>query len=76
MVELKISIFGHSAQRDMARWLVEQASVALVYLGIVAAFAAVSLIGCVIWLLIWWKVFGKRSERGMVVKRWHQSGDK
>ena len=53
MVELKISIFGHSAQRDMARWLVEQASVALVYLGIVAAFAVVSLIGCVVWLLIW-----------------------
>jgi hypothetical protein len=37
----------------MARWLIEQASVALVYLGIVAAFAVVSLIGCVIWLLIW-----------------------
>ena len=51
--EIPISGFGHSAQRDMARWLMEQTSVALVYLGIVAAFAAVSLIGCVIWLLIW-----------------------
>jgi len=37
----------------MAHWLMEQTSVALVYLGIVRAFAAVSLIGCVIWLLIW-----------------------
>ena len=36
----------------MARWLMEQTSVALVYLGVVAAFAAVSLIGYVIWLLI------------------------
>ena len=53
MTELKTSGFGYSAQRDMARWLIEQASVALVYLGIVAVFAAVSLIGCVIWLLIW-----------------------
>jgi hypothetical protein len=31
----------------------ELASVALVYIGIVATFAAVSLIACVIWLLIW-----------------------
>jgi hypothetical protein len=31
----------------------EQASAALVYLGIVTTFAVVSLIICVIWLLIW-----------------------
>jgi hypothetical protein len=41
------------AQRDTARHLIEQAGVALVYLGIVAIFAAFSLIACVIWLLIW-----------------------
>ena len=41
------------AQRDTARHLIEQAGVALVYLGIVATFAAFSLIACVIWLLIW-----------------------
>ena len=35
------------------RRLFEQASAALVYLGIVATFAVVSLIICVIWLLIW-----------------------
>ena len=40
------------AQRDAVRHLIEQAGVVLVYLGIVATFAAVSLIGCVIWLLI------------------------
>jgi hypothetical protein len=53
MAELKTRGFGLSAQRDMARRLIDLASVALVYLGIVATFAAVSLIGCVIWLLIW-----------------------
>ena len=41
------------ARRDAVRHLIEQAGVALVYLGIFATFAAVSLIGCVIWLLIW-----------------------
>ena len=43
---------GLPARRDAARHLVEQVSVALVYLGIVATFAAVSLIACVIWLVI------------------------
>jgi hypothetical protein len=33
--------------------LMEQANVALVYLGIVGIFVAVSLIICMIWLLIW-----------------------
>ena len=35
------------------RWLFEQATAVLVYLGIVTTFAVVSLIICVIWLLIW-----------------------
>jgi hypothetical protein len=37
----------------VSRRLFEQASVALVYLGIITTFASVSLIICVIWLLIW-----------------------
>jgi len=35
------------------RRLFEQASAALIYLGIVTVFTVVSLIICVIWLLIW-----------------------
>jgi hypothetical protein len=35
------------------RQLLEQAKAVVVYLGIVTTFAAVSLIFCVIWLLIW-----------------------
>ena len=53
MSELRTGGFGLSARRDMARRLIDQANVTLVYLAIVAIFAAVSLIGCVIWLLIW-----------------------
>jgi len=52
MAQLKISSPGPRAQRDRARDLIEQASVALDCLGIVATFAAFSLIACVIWLLI------------------------
>ena len=52
MAQLKIRIPDFPARRDAARQLIEQASSALVYLGIVATFAVVSLIGCVIWLLI------------------------
>jgi hypothetical protein len=37
----------------MARHLLERASAALIYLAIVSTFAAVSFIGCMIWLLIW-----------------------
>jgi hypothetical protein len=36
-----------------SRQLLEQARAGLVYLGILTTFAAVSLIACVIWLLIW-----------------------
>jgi hypothetical protein len=53
VAELKTSIPGLPASRDTVRHLMEQAIVALVYLGIVATFAAFSLIACVIWLLIW-----------------------
>ena len=53
MAQLKNSSPGLPAQRDTARHLIEQASVALVYVGIVATFAVASLIACVIWLLIW-----------------------
>jgi hypothetical protein len=35
------------------RQLLEQARAGLVYLGILTTFAAVSLIACMIWLLIW-----------------------
>jgi hypothetical protein len=35
------------------RQLLEQARAALVYLGIVTTFAAVSFIVCTIWLLVW-----------------------
>jgi hypothetical protein len=52
MTQLKISSPGLPAQRDTARHLIEQASIALVYLGIVVTFAAVSLVACMIWLLI------------------------
>jgi hypothetical protein len=53
MTQLRISSPGLPAQRDTARHLIEQAGVALVYLGIVATFAVVTLVSCVIWLLIW-----------------------
>jgi hypothetical protein len=35
------------------RQLLEQATAALVYLGIVTTFASVILIVCAIWLLVW-----------------------
>ena|SRR5438105_4161490 len=53
MAQFKIRSPGLPARPDTARHLIEQAGVVLVYLGIVATFAAVSLIACVIWLLIW-----------------------
>jgi hypothetical protein len=53
MTQIRISSPGLPVQRDTARHLIEQAGVALVYLGIVATFAVVTLVSCVIWLLIW-----------------------
>jgi hypothetical protein len=52
MTQLKISSPTLPAQPDTARHFIKQAGVALVYLGIVATFAVVTLIACVIWLLI------------------------
>ena len=52
MVQLKIISPDLSARRNTARQLIEQAGGELLYLGIVATFAVVSLIACVIWLLI------------------------
>jgi hypothetical protein len=45
------------------RQLLEQARAALVYLGIVATFAAVSFIVCAIWLLVWWVSFSREISR-------------
>jgi hypothetical protein len=43
-----------ATRQYMARQhMLERASAALIYLGIVSTFAAVTLIGCMIWLLIW-----------------------
>ena len=53
MATTKINSLITSARRDIARELMDQARVVLVYLGIVATFTAATLIGCVIWLLIW-----------------------
>ena len=42
-----------SLRADTARYLTEVAGGALVYLGIVATFAVVISMVCVVWLLIW-----------------------
>ena len=51
MAQLNISSPDLPARRDSARQLIEQAGGELVYLGVVATFAVVSLIACVAWLL-------------------------
>jgi hypothetical protein len=53
MATSRIDNFATGARREMARQMMDLALVALVYLGIIGTFAAVSLVGCVIWLLIW-----------------------
>jgi hypothetical protein len=52
MAQLKFRSLGFPAQRDTAHHLIEQAGVALLYLGIAAIFAAFSLVACLIWLLV------------------------
>jgi hypothetical protein len=42
-----------ATRQDIAHHMLERANAALVYLGIISTFAAVTLIGCMIWLLIW-----------------------
>ena len=53
MAQLETSVPGLTARKSTARHIMGQASVALVYLGIVAAFALVTFIACLFWLLIW-----------------------
>jgi hypothetical protein len=53
MAQFETSITGLTARRSRVRHIKKQASVALVYLGIVATFAVVTLIACLFWLLIW-----------------------
>ena len=53
MAQPKTSSPGLPARQDTVRHLMELIRVALVYLGIVAAFSAVTVIGCMILLLIW-----------------------
>ena len=53
MAKLETSIPGLTARRSMARHIMGQAGVALVYLGIVATFAFVTFIACMFWLVIW-----------------------
>ena len=44
---------GFTARSSIIQQIMGYASVALINLGIVAAFAAVTFIACVFWLLIW-----------------------
>jgi hypothetical protein len=53
MAQLEIGTRDLTARQYMAHHMLEQASAALVYLGIISTFAAVTLIGCIVWLLIW-----------------------
>ena len=53
MATNNINSLNAGTRSDIARLLMDQVPVVLVYLGIVATFGAVTLIGCVIWLVIW-----------------------
>lgn len=53
MVQIKLSRASVPARKDTVRHPMELVREALIYLGIVATFAAVSLIACISWLLIW-----------------------
>jgi hypothetical protein len=53
MAQLDTGTRDLTARQYMNRHMLERASAALIYLGIISTFAAVSLIGCMIWLLIW-----------------------
>lgn len=52
MTQLELSTPGLTARRSMVRHIMGQAGVALVYLGIVATFMAVTFIVCLLWLLV------------------------
>ena len=53
MAQFETSISDLTARRFRVRHIKEQASVALVYLGIFATFTIATLIACLFWLLIW-----------------------
>jgi hypothetical protein len=53
MAKLETSPSLLTAQKSIVRHIVGQASVALIYFGIVATFAFVTFIICLFWLLIW-----------------------
>ena len=53
MAHLETSISGLTARRSRVRHIMEQAGVALVYLGIVATVASVTFIAWLISLVIW-----------------------
>jgi hypothetical protein len=53
MAQLDTGTYDLATRQYMARHMLERASAALIYLEIVSTFAAVTLIGCMIWLLIW-----------------------
>jgi len=53
MAANNINSLNTDTGRDIARLLMDQVLAVLVYLGIVVTFSAVTLIGCVIWLVIW-----------------------
>jgi hypothetical protein len=52
MAQLKTSSPGLPARQNAVRHLMKLIRAALAYLGIVATFSAVTVIGCMIWLLI------------------------
>jgi hypothetical protein len=53
MALVETSIAGLAARKSRVRHIMEQAAVALVYLGIVATFAVATFIVCLFWLLVW-----------------------
>jgi hypothetical protein len=52
MAQLGTGTHDLATRQYMARHMLERASAALIYLGMVPTFAGVSVIGCMIWLLI------------------------
>ncbi len=53
MTLFEMSTRGFTARRSIIQQIMEYAGVALINLGIVVAFAAVTFIACLFWLLVW-----------------------
>jgi hypothetical protein len=53
MALVETSISDHADRKSRVRQMMDQAAVALVYLGIVATFTVATLIACLFWLLVW-----------------------